>query len=42
MRKTGRNKVGLSIWDTAKDLESDTKGDKDLQREYKIEKGERD
>lgn len=34
MRKIDRNKVALSIWDTMQDdLESNTKGDKDLQRE---------
>ena len=33
MRKINRNKVSLSIWDTVQgDLESNTKGDKDLQR----------
>ena len=36
MRKINRNKVALSIWDTVQgDLESNTEGDKDLQKEWK-------
>lgn len=42
MRKINRNKVSLSIWDTVQgDLESNTKGDKDLQR-MERDKGEVD